>query len=73
MLPKTWKEMEAWPPFPLYTVVRILTDPLSLHQLRTFLIDGPFLNQKTYKYIWISYSLKYLNIRKDKFNYKKKW
>ena len=39
-------------------------------RLRTYLIDGPFLNQKTYKDIRISYSLKY-NYSKNKFLYEK--
>ena len=34
------------------------------HQLPTHLIDGPFLNQKTYKYIRISYLLKYKHLKK---------
>ena len=33
--------------------------PQSTHQLRTHLTGGPFLNQKTYNYIWISYLLKH--------------
>ena len=31
----------------------------SPNQLRMHLTDGPFLNQKTYEYIWISYLLIY--------------
>ena len=38
MLPKTWKE--------LYAAARIFNDHPSHHHLRTYLIDGPFLNQK---------------------------
>ena len=33
-------------------------------QLSTYLIDGPFFNQKTDKYIRISYSLKYKHSEK---------
>ena len=41
-----------------------LDDPLFPQQLHTYLIDGPFLNQKTYKDIQISYSLKYRHSKK---------
>ena len=51
----------------LYATVSILDESPSLQQLHTYLIDGPFLNQKTYKDIRISYSLKF--IRKNKFLY----
>ena len=52
-------------PLPLYEAVRILDDPPPfLHQLRTYLIDGPFRNQKGNKDIWISYSLKYERSKK---------
>ena len=36
----------------------------SPHKLRTYLLDGLFLNQKAYKNIWISYSLKYTHSEK---------
>ena len=36
----------------------------SPHQLRTYLTDGPFLNQKIYKDIRISYSLNYKHSKK---------
>ena len=52
---------------PLYAAVRILDYP---HQLRRYFINGPFLNQKTYKDIQISYSLKY-KFRKKNFFYEK--
>ena len=45
-------------PLSLYAAVRILDDSPSTNQLRTYLIYDPILNQKTYKDIWISYSLK---------------
>ena len=51
-------------PLPLYAVVRILDDPPSPHQLRTYLIYGLFLNQKTYKDIRISDLLKYKHSKK---------
>ena len=40
------------------------------HQLHTYLVDGPFLNRKSYKDIRMSYSLKYKH-SKNKFIYKK--
>ena len=54
------------PPLPLYAALRILDDPPSQspQQLRTHLIDDPFLNQKTYKYIRISHLLKYKHSKK---------
>ena len=54
------------PPPSLYAALRILDDPPSQspQQLRTHLIDDPFLNQKTYKYIRISYLLKYKHSKK---------
>ena len=45
----------------------------SPHQLRTYLTDGLFLNQKTYKDIRISHSLKYKHLRKINFLQKNKW
>ena len=57
MLPKTWKDIvkcvrthKLWRPRSLHAAVRILDDPTSPQQLRTYLIDDPFLNQKTLKY-----------------------
>ena len=41
-------------------------------QLRTYLIDGLFLNQKTNKKIRISYSLKYKHSKKN-YSQKSKW
>ena len=40
------RSRKVWHPFLLYAAVRILDDPHP-HQLRTYLIAGPFLNQKT--------------------------
>ena len=58
-------------PLPLQVVVRILDDPPpSPHQLHTYLIDEPFLNQKNYQDIRISYSLKYKR-QKNEFLYEK--
>ena len=66
-------QMRRDTPFPLYANVRILYEPpASPHQLPTYLIDGPFLNRKTYKDIQISYSLnhkhsnKLISLRKSK-------
>ena len=42
-----------------------LDEPPISHQLHTYLIDGLFLNQKTYKDIRMSYSLKYKGIIKE--------
>ena len=44
--------------------------PSIPHQLRKYLIDGPFLNQKMYNDIRISYSVKYKH-SKNKFFTKK--
>ena len=61
---------EAWHPL-IYAAVCILDDWPIPHQFRTYLIDGPFLNQKrhiaTYK-ILIHWNI---NIRKNKFLYEK--
>ena len=46
-------------PSPYMQLYAFWMTPQSPHQLRTHLIDGPFLNQKTYKYIRILYLLKY--------------
>ena len=48
----------------LHAAVRFLDDPLPPPQLRMYLIGGLFLNQKTYKDIRISYSLKYKHLKK---------
>ena len=60
----------------LCAAVRVLDDPQSpylLHNwwLMTYLTDGLFLNQKPYKNIWISYSLKYKHSKTNFFT--KKW
>ena len=47
-----------------YDVASILDYSHPPHHLRTCLADGPFLNQKTYKGIRISYSLKYKHSKK---------
>ena len=57
-------------PLPLYTPVHILNDALSFPQLRMYLMDGLFLNQKTNKNIQKSFSLKYKHSR-NKIFYKK--
>ena len=53
-------------PLPLYAAVDILDDPPPFSQLRTYLIDGLFLNQKRDKNMRISYSLKYKHSEKKK-------
>ena len=45
-------------PFPCTQLYAFWIIPIP-QQLRTYLTDGPFPNQKTYKDIRISYSLKY--------------
>ena len=52
-------------PLPLYAPVHILDDPPPFLQLRTYLMDGLFLNQKTNNNIRISYSLKYKHSNKE--------
>ena len=54
-------QLYPFPPTQLYAFWMTLPIP---HQLRTYLTDGPFLNQKTYKDIRISYSLKHKNSEK---------
>ena len=66
--------------FSLYTPVLILDDPPPpppppqppFFQLRTYLMDGLFLNQKTNKNIRISYLLKYKHSKKNSLQ-KNKW
>ena len=53
-----------WYFLPLYAALRILDDLQYPHQLSKHLMDGPFRNQKTYKYIRISYLLKYKHSKK---------
>ena len=58
-------------PLPLYAPVHILDDPPPFLQLRTYLMDGLFLNQKTNNNIRISYSLKYKHSKKEHILYEK--
>ena len=51
-------------PPPLHASVNILDEPPPFPQLRTYLMDGLFFNQKTNKNIRISYSLKYKHSKK---------
>ena len=51
-------------PLPLVRYVRILDDSSSIPQLRTYLMDGLFLNQKANKNIRIVYSLKCKHLKK---------
>ena len=55
---------------PLFAPVHILDDTLPFLQLRTYLMDGLFLNQKTNN-IRISYSLKYKHSKKEYILYEK--
>ena len=49
---------------PLHAAARILDDRPSPDQLRTYLIDFPYLNQKTYQDVRISYSLEHKHSKK---------
>ena len=51
-------------PLPLYTPAHILDDPPPFSQLRTYLMDDLFLNEKTNNNIRISYLLKYKHLKK---------
>ena len=52
-------------PLLLYAPVHILDHPLPFPQLRTYLMYGVSLNQKTNKNIRKSYSLKYKHSKKN--------
>ena len=58
-------------PLLLYTPIHILDDPPPFFELRRYLMDGIFLNQKTNNKIRISYSLKYKHSKKEYILYKK--
>ena len=58
-------------PLPLYAPIPILDDSPLFLQLRTSLMDGLFLNQKTNNDIRISYSLKYKRSKKECIPYEK--
>ena len=62
--------MKSDTPLPLYAPVHIVDDSLPSLQLRTYLMDGLFLNQKTNN-IRISYSLKYKHSKKEYILYEK--
>ena len=49
---------------PQYAHVHILDDPAPFPQLRAYLMNGLFINQKTNKNIRISYSLEYKHSKK---------
>ena len=53
------------------TPLPLLNDPSPFPQLRTYLMDGLFLNHKTNKNIRVSYSLKYRYSKKKKVIYVK--
>ena len=63
--------MRSDTPFPLYAPVHVLEDPLPSLQLRTYSMDGLFLNQKTNNNIRVSYSLKYKHSKKECILYEK--
>ena len=62
--------MRSHTPLPLYAPVHILDDHPPFLQLRPYLMDGLFLNQKTNN-IWISYLLKYKHAEKKHILYEK--
>ena len=57
----------------LYAPVYILDEPPSFPQLRTYLMDDLFLNEKTNNNNRISYSLKYKHSKKNNSLRKNKW
>ena len=57
-------------PLHLQAPIHILDDPPPFRQLRTYLMDGLFLNQKINKNIRISYSLKYKHSKEKLFTKK---
>ena len=59
-------------PPPLYAPVHILDDPTQFPQLRAYLIDGLFLNQKTNKNVRKPYLQKYKHPKKNSLR-KNKW
>ena len=61
-----YANMKRDTPIPLYVSVNILDDPLPFSWLRTYFMNGLFLNQKTNN-IRISYSLKYKYSKKNIF------
>ena len=58
-------------PLPVYPPVHIFDDLPLFPQLRTYLIDGLFLNEKTNNNIRTSYSLKYKHSKKKLILYEK--
>ena len=58
-LVRTYLKTEFSPSLPLYAPVHILDEPPLFLQLRTYLMDDLFLNQKIKNNIRISYSLKF--------------
>ena len=69
-LVRTYLMIDFLTPLSQYTPVHIFHDPPPFLQLRTYLMDGLFLNQKTNKKIRISYSLKYKHSKKNFFTKK---
>ena len=59
-------------PLLLYAPIYILDERPPFFQLRTYLMDGPLLNQTTNNNIGILYSLKYKHSKKEYILYKKK-
>ena len=63
--------MRSDTPLPLYAPVHVLDDSLPSLQLRTYLMDSLFLNQKANNNIRISYSMKYKHSKKEYILYEK--
>ena len=59
-------------PLPLYATIHVLDEPPPVLELRTYLMDSLFLNQKTNSNIRISHSLKYKHSKKEYIPYEKK-
>ena len=59
-------------PLPLYATIHVLDEPPPVLELRTYLMDSLFLNQKTNSNIRISHSLKYKHSKKEYILYEKK-
>ena len=60
-------------PLLMYAPIHILDDPPPFFELRRYLMDGIFLNQKTNNKIRILCSLKYKHSKKEYILYKKKF
>ena len=65
----TYLHMSGDTPLPLYAPVHFLNEPPPFTQLRTYLMDVLFLNQKTNKNIRISYIQKYKHSIEQKYKH----